>query len=316
MSFNVAKVIKPKKIEEVEDDEIKELKQCVMEKIDCFNLKPLLKDQEKCAKLNLNSYEEVRNAQMIARANVMKIMNVIRYISPVLKIATKEENTDEGRAKKFVDITQRMSEYARQTMILWNISPEDENNRWILNVLIRTYTTGFGENMLIDKVDIEKLSMEIFNVSEMLQEKKYDQSKFGTLTSSIKLSIIKSLSPIYDALNTHRFLKKDQYEDMEQITKFIVNKTTFAIEELVHEMTEEIDRVMLFKVLMEESGKMFADIWNLSGEKFNKRYENATQKEWEVLKQNNPNGISILDYCCNQFEKQHDNVIKLAKMIA
>lgn len=316
-SFVERKNIIPK-LPSTPDPEKEELESYIDSMSKKYDLSPLLKDQAKIEKLNLKTYEDVEVEKMRAKSEIIKVMNVIRYSAPILEIACKKEKTDEGRSKLFVEINERMMDYAKKTMVLWNISPEDKSNNWILNVLARTYAQSFNEEMMLTEDDIEKLALSVFKVSEETTEERYDRSYLSNMTTSVKVALIKAISPVMNAVYEYSFIKPKQVleEDMIKIASIVVNRSTFAVAELVKEMADEKDRVMLFKVIAEESGKMFAQVWEKTGKKFNHKYSSVSQEELAILKKNNPNGMEdVLNFCATKFIEQHDIMIKLAKLV-
>lgn len=300
----------------IKDEEKEQLSKYIDAMKGKYDLSFLSKDHKKCAELNFKSPEEVEYAKMTARENAIKVMNVVRYSSPLLKIVCDKEKTDEGRSKLFVEFNERLIGYAKRVMIIWNISPEDINNNWILNVLTRTFAQGFSTDMILNDSEIDKLAAEVYNVAELTLEKRYDQSFSQNMTTSVKLAIIKSATPIYNSLQVHQFLKsrEDLNVDCEKIISVIVNKAAEAVGILSKEMTEEKDRVMLFKVLLEEAGKMFSNIWDNVGMKFEQKYADASKEEIE-LKRKNGGVDKILEYCVSLFNNQFDNLVKLSKIV-
>lgn len=321
MSFgmkSVTKIIKEKNPELMSENKKNDsaLSSYVDYQIDNYDLSPLILNKEKIANLNFKTLAELDEAKMQSTITTMKVMNVIRYSAPILKFVFEKEKDDEKRSRLFVEINEKLISYAKKVMILWNVSPDDKSNNWIINVLVRTFANSFTEDMWLEDQDIDKLAMEIHNVAELTIEKKYDQSYFQPLTTSVKLAIIKAATPIYKSVNQYSFLKNKEVRDEEikKIMTFIVNKTTNAISLLTNDITEEKDRVMLFKVILEESALIFSDLWEKNGLLFNEKYKNANEKEISILKESNPKGIQIFDYICKKFNEQYDSIINLAKV--
>lgn len=321
MSFgmkSVTKIIKEKNPELMSENKKNDsaLSSYVEDQIDNYDLSPLILNKEKIANLNFKTLAELDEAKMQSTITTMKVMNVIRYSAPILKFVFEKEKDDEKRSRLFVEINEKLISYAKKVMILWNVSPDDKSNNWIINVLVRTFANSFTEDMWLEDQDIDKLAMEIHNVAELTIEKKYDQSYFQPLTTSVKLAIIKAATPIYKSVNQYSFLKNKEVRDEEikKIMTFIVNKTTNAISLLTNDITEEKDRVMLFKVILEESALIFSDLWEKNGLLFNEKYKNANEKEISILKESNPKGIQIFDYICKKFNEQYDSIINLAKV--
>lgn len=296
--------------------EIKELREYIDTVSQQYDLTPLMVDSNKCANLGFETYEQVEEEKMKARADAIKVMNVVRYSAPLIKLACEKEKTDEKRSKLFVDINQRMVEYAKQVMVLWNLSPEDQNNNWILNVLTRVFAQGFSEDMLLNDQIIEKLAMTIYEVSEQTVETHYDVSYLDNMTNSIRMAIIKSATPIFNAVFTYQFMKPLQVleKEVDEIIKIIVNRSTLAVSQLAKEMATEKDRVMLFKVILEETSKMFANVWIENGKVFNQKYSNRTKDELDLIRKEKPEGFPVLEYCVKKFIEQHDILINLSKL--
>lgn len=322
MSFgmkNVSRIIKEKNPDLINENDKKDISSLISY-VECqaenYDLSPLIINKEKISNLNFKTLAELDEAKMQSTITTMKVMNVVRYSAPILKFVCEKEKDDEKRSRLFVEINERLISYAKKVMILWNVSPEEKTNNWIINVLVRTFANSFTEHMWLEDQDIEKLAMEIHNVAELTIETKYDQSYAQPLTTSVKLAIIKAATPIYKIVNQYSFLKNKEVRDEEikKIMTFIVNKSTSAISILTSDITEEKDRVMLFKVILEESAIIFSDIWEKNGLLFNEKYKNANEKELTILKESNPKGIQIFDYVCKKFNEQYDSIINLAKV--
>ena len=317
MTFDPRKILKNKSPQKVElSQEQKELNEYVSSNEERYNLSPLLKNKEAYMNKDFKSLAEAENAIMEARKNALKVMNIVRYSSPILKIAFEKSKTDEERSQSFVEINERIYAYAKKTMKVWGLDYEDQSNKWVLNVLARVYSSGMTDEMLLNDEEIEKISNEIYRISEMNIEGRYDQSFFYPMTTSIKVAIIKAATPIYLSVNNHTFLKNKEVrdEDIKKIMTFIVNKSTHAIEDLAHDITEEKDKIMMFKVILEESSKIFSDIWDKQGRAFSYKYSSASQLEIKQLKEKNPNGIDILPYVFKKFDEIYSSMINLAKI--
>lgn len=316
---NVSKIItdnNPEILKESTSKEVSSLIDYVEIQKEYYDLTPLILDKEKMSELNFKTLAELEEAKMQSTSNTIKIMNVVRYSAPILKFVCEKEKDDEKRSILFVQINERLISYAKKVMTLWNIPTDDNSNNWIVNVLVRTFANSFTEEMWLEESDIEKLAMKIHDISEMTIENKYDRSYFQPLTTSVKLAIVKAATPIYKSVNQYPFLKNKETKDEEikKIMTFIVNKTTHAISILTNEVTEEKDRVMLFKVMLEEAANIFSDVWEKNGILFNEKYKNSKEKELTILKESNPQGIQIFEYVCKKFNEQYDSIINLASV--
>lgn len=298
------------------DPKKEELHDYIESQKDYYDLSPLVPDKKKISEMNFKSIAEFDEVKMQATKNNLKIMNVIRYSAPILKIVCDREKTDENRSKLFTDINDRLSDYSKKIMKIWNISTEDPSNNWMINVLTRTLASGLSEDMLLSEHDIEKLALSVYNVSELTQETKSSITFFNGLTASVKISIIKTIVPIYNVLEQYSFLKDQETKDreIESIIKFLVNKSAESVAVLSEDIADEKDRTMLFKVVLEESAKIFTHEWIKYGILFEEKYKNKNKDEMDIVIKNNPKGFEVLGFICKKFEERYNHLINISKI--
>lgn len=305
------RIVKPVALEEFNAEERKELREMVKNNNET-DLSGLLPDPEALSKARVKPMA-LEMAQEKGRAQALKVMNTIRTLGPAINRAFQFSDKDEEQAEYFVKVMAASSNMAKKTASKMGVSGSIENNRWMLNVLERIFIESLTDEM-ISKGDIgEKMAEEIFAVAlEREQEKSQMQFQDMPMKTSIQLAIMKGMTPVLAQQDEFDFYR-DRDNDLHILTQILMNRAAAAVNEVLDPVSKEEDRVITFKVMVEEGGKILAQCWQKYAKKVKEALSEKTENEVKVLLSQRPEGFNIKELIDN-FENQFRRLKDLTKI--
>lgn len=277
------------------------------------DLSGLLRDPEEINKIELSNPLALADHEEMARSKALKIMNTIRTLGPAISRALAHSDKDDEQAQHLITMTDLTQKMAKETAEVMGVNHTYAGNRWMLNVLERTYMEALPDDMLQEGSIGVKMVKAIYQVaSEREQEKSDRDIKEIPMTLSVQLALIKAMSPILREQNKFDFFR-NRDADLERISNMIMNSASEALKESLDALTKEEDRVVAYKVFVEEAGKSFADCWKMEAEKVNEALSSKSVVEVEALLESRPDGLSI-DKIITNFENQFRRLKSLANL--
>lgn len=277
------------------------------------DLSGLLRDPEEINKIELSNPLALADHEEMARSKALKVMNTIRTLGPAISRALAYSDKDDEQAQYLVSMTDLTQKMAKETAEVMGVNHTYAGNRWMLNVLERTYMESLPDEMLTEGSIGVKMIKAIYHVaSEREQEKSDRDIKEIPITLSVQLALIKAMSPVLREQNKFDFFR-NRDADIERISNLIMNSASDALKESLDALTKEEDRVVAYKVFVEEAGKSFADCWKMEAEKVKEALDSKSAIEVETLLESRPDGLSI-DKIITNFENQFRRLKALANL--
>lgn len=277
------------------------------------DLSGLLRDPEEINKIELSNPLALADHEEMARSKALKVMNTIRTLGPAINRALAHSDKDDEQAQYLITMTDLTQKMAKETAEVMGINHTYAGNRWMLNVLERTYMEALPDDMLQEGSIGVKMIKAIYQVaSEREQEKSDRDIKEIPMTLSVQLALIKAMSPVLREQNKFDFFR-NRDADIESISNIIMNSASEAVKESLDPLTKEEDRVIAYKVFVEEAGKSFADCWKLEADKVKEALSSKSAIEVETLLESRPDGLSI-DKIITNFENQFRRLKSLTNL--
>lgn len=277
------------------------------------DLSGLLRDPEEINKIELSNPLALADHEEVARSKALKVMNTIRTLGPAISKALAHSDKDDEQAQYLINMTDLTQKMAKETAEMMGVNHTYAGNRWMLNVLERTYMESLTDDMLQDGTIGPKMIKAVYQVaSEREQEKSDRDIKEIPMTLSVQLALIKAMSPILREQNKFDFFR-NRDADLERISNMIMNSASEALKETLDALTKEEDRVVAYKVFVEEAGKSFADCWKMEADKVREALNSKSAVEVETLLESRPDGLSI-DKVITNFENQFRRLKALANL--
>lgn len=306
------RIVKPVQLEEPNHIDRNELREMVKNNNVEADLTGLLPNAEAIAKARTKPMA-LEMAQEKGRAQALKVMNTIRSLGPAIGRAFEYSDKEEEQAEYFVKIMDAASNMAKLTANKMGVSGSIENNRWMLNVLERIFIESLNDEMILKGNLGEKMAEEIFAVAlERQQERSDFQFQDMPMKTSVQLAILKGMTPVLAEQSKFDFYR-DKDVDLHVLTKLIMDRASSAVNEVLDPVSKEEDRVITFKVMVEEAGKILAQCWSSHAKKVIEALSEKSATEVKELLATRPDGFSIEGVIQN-FENQFRRLKDLAKL--
>lgn len=311
---------KPKKTQYMIDEENKKNQEFdVISKLGDLNLdfsflKQILSDEDGKDFASINLKEEEN------KKNVLILLNTLKTLSPLLQKALLNYTDDTKKQTEYIlklnDVVIKQSKKFIEKLL--KLDPEDKNNIWIINVLSSFFHSSIPDNLLIEEITENYFSDNILQALFYVTNENLGQSMMYNfperpLSVGVQLCLIKALVPIINAQTYYDFYRKDKLTDLKLIIGQIINNCSKSLVELVLPSTTEKDKLMLFKLLLEESSSLFVNCWYETANKTIEFFKNNNMKTKDI-KQKYPDGIPI-EKIMENYNKNHNSLISLVKLV-
>lgn len=302
---------KAQEIEANDSDAIEEVNKIVADS--SADLSGLLRDTEAVNKIELANPLAMSDYEEAARGKALKVMNTIRTLGPAIGRALAYSDKEDEQAQYLISMTGLTQKMARETAEVMGVNHSYIGNRWMLNVLERAFMEFLPEKMLEDGKIGVKMIEAIYQVAAEREQEKTDRDiKEIPMTISVQLALVKAMSPVLREQNEFDFFR-NRDSDIERISNMIMNSASEALKETLDVLTKEEDRVVAYKVFVEEAGKSFADCWRIEANKVKEAIQSKSVAEVQALLESRPDGLSI-DKVINNFENQFRRLKSLANL--
>lgn len=306
------RTVKPVQIEDPNHVDREQLREMIKNNGAEADLTGLLPDAEAVAKARTKPMA-LEMAQEKGRAQALKLMNTIRCLGPAVGRAFEYSEKEEEQAEYFVKIMEAASNMAKTTAAKMGVSGSVDNNRWMFNVLERMFIESLNDEMIQNGNVGGKMAEQIFAVAlERQQERSDFQFQDMPMKTSVQLAILKGMTPVLSEQSKFDFYR-DKDVDMHTLTKLVIDRASSAVNEVLDPVSKEEDRVITFKVMVEEAGKIMAQCWASHAKKVMEALSEKTTTEVKELLATRPDGFSI-DVAIQNFESQFRRLKDLAKL--
>lgn len=274
-------------------------------------LKQVLSDED-------GDYADITLKEKENKQNVIVFLSSLKTLSPLLKKALNFSEDKKKQTEYILKLNEIVINQSKKFVKnLLNLEPDDKNNTWIVNVLASFFHSSIPDELLYEEINEDYFSNLISKALFYIANENMDENKLKDyspfpLHIGVQLALIKSLTGIINAQNYYDFYRNRE-DDLKIIISQIFKNCANSMSELVLPSTAEQDKLMLFKMLLEESSKLFIDCWYNSANKtieyFKKNNTNAEQ-----IKEKYPDGIPI-DKLMTTYNKNHSTLINLIKLV-
>lgn len=256
--------------------------------------------------LALQPADVVSQQQRMAHANMVRGINAIRTVTPILAYSLSVDGTPREQSRAFSSLLGTCNRVAHE--ILSKIGG-DPPQRWQINSLER----GIAQiivGMPPEKVDqISGMLSDIYaSRSEEFESEVYQPLGGAQVVMS---SLVQALSPVIAARMEFDFHRKSMEKDLSAVRDAILSAVLSAMERLSPSVASEADRHNLFRVLMQESGDLMASAWRFRAVAAKSVLSGKTRAEMAAWKKASPGGFP-LDSVFEQYAKSMDHLCVIA----
>lgn len=269
-------------------------------------------DSKELSKFDEQDPNAIPMVEMDARQRAIQIMNVIRLLSPAIKVAMNEEKGELEQAQLFNMIMNYSHNLALTTGRLLGADEKNKYDKWIFNYLERIYS----ENITSGHAVKQEINIELVkSIIKKADENKTYKESFIVLPPEISLNmaLIKAMSPVIIEQEKFDFFR-DKEKDKEVLIDLIYESCVSIITELLDPLAKEQERITLFQILSEESGKMLANAWEIESKNIQKELDGKTLPEMDALHAANPEGLS-LEKIISRYKSQFRRLTSLSQQI-
>lgn len=269
-------------------------------------------DFKELAKLDDENPMAIPQVEADARQRAIQIMNVIRLLSPAISVAMNEEKDDLAQAQLFNNIMNYSNQMALITGRLLGADDKNKFDKWIFNYLERIYSESVCSGKSLRKeVNIELVKA----IIKKADENKTYKEKFIPLPQDVSLNIalMKAMTPVIIEQEKFSFFR-DKEKDKDVLSDMIYENCANMVNEMLEPLAKEQERITLFQILSEISGKTLANAWSIEAEKMEKDLEGKTEPEIDALHSANPDGLS-LENVLSSYKSQFRRLCSLSKQI-
>lgn len=267
------------------------------------DLTGLLRDPQEVEKVVSANPLAMSEYEKEGREKALKIMNAFRTLGPAISRALKSSTTEDEQAQYLINTSAFTQKTAIKTAEVMGVNHTSPSNRWMINVLERIYMESLPDEILEDSEIGEKLIKAIYAVAAEREQEKSDKDiRDVPLTLSVQLALIKAMAPIIKEQSKFDFFR-ERDADLERLANIIMNSAAEAVKEMLDPLTKEEDRVIAYKVFVEEAGKCLADSWEIEAVSVKEALSSRSEAEVSALLASRPDGLSI-DKVLTNFENQ------------
>jgi len=275
------------------------------------NLTGLLRDPEAVSKVESVNPLAVADYEESARDKALKIMNALRTLGPAVGRAFAYSDKEEEQVEYLIKMTSATHEMAKQMAEQMGVNHSTAGNRWMINVLERTFMEALPDSMIEDGKIGSQMIQAIYDVAaEREQEKGTFNIKDVPMKLSVQLAIVKAMSPVLKEQENFSFYRNKD-TDVSEFANIIMSSAAKAVEETLDPLAREEDRVVAYKVFLEEAGICLAYCWKEEAAKVKEALSLKSKPEVKALLDARPDGLSI-DKVISNFEEQFRRLKGLA----
>lgn len=260
------------------------------------------------------------NHEEISRKKMLRVMNAIKIVSPIIQALLIEsglDKSDKAMTENFLDFVKASSDLSHKTCLKLNINPNLETNFWIRNVLEKLFSQFLKEQWIAHlKIDINQIEELIDIIVE--QDLHYENPEFHKIEvnqiSDLQTTLMRATINVLSKIKSTFDLKRDTKKDIEVIMTKILETSKKQLVELVDDNFTEEDKTNLLKLLILEAGELYSCSWSSYANFANNFYNNLKDTDKAKFDKKYPNGLPITQLE-NDFDDYFDKITIVAKKL-
>jgi hypothetical protein len=199
----------------------------------------------------------MEHAEQAARTQLLRTMNAVRTLAPIMAAAVAQGGNDRDQAVRFSQMLAKSSELATASATALGVDTSAPKNRWILNVLER----GFSEVVAADPTHSPALSLATA-LAQSLPLQAVELPGIIDLgeQSMIRVSLFQGLLPLVTAQQEFDFGRNKEL-DLTAARDLLFAEVSSTLEFLADPLAPSPERRTMFSLLCQEAGRALADAW-------------------------------------------------------
>lgn len=248
-----------------------------------------------------------------ARLEVLRILNALKIISPLVNVISEKSGTAEEMSANFTTLINLASDFSAQICKKLNVDIKNPENYWIRNSFERLASECLkdiwikhGSNSIV------LLENALLSLEDILNTKSWEELNYDEVSpeSKIKISLIRAMTPIILASKTSfDFFRKDSSTDLSNITELIFNTCKDSLEKIAPKHASPSERATIFSLTAVEAGELYATIWKSIGKKTVEKLSKLSDNQLNKLLEKNPDGLDLNEINDSFVENFHRTIV-------